>query len=55
MLLSGVDEWWNLIDEYEQLRIFTSLREIHAGLPVMVIATYNPRLENVARMFESTS
>ncbi|XP_060527248.1 uncharacterized protein LOC132702554 [Cylas formicarius] len=39
ILLSRVDEWWNLITECEQLNILSALDNIHAGLPILVIAT----------------
>lgn len=38
-LLSRVDEWWGIISDCEQLSILSTLEDIHAGLPILVIAT----------------
>ncbi|KAL1512788.1 hypothetical protein ABEB36_002318 [Hypothenemus hampei] len=39
ILLYRVDEWWNIISETEQMSIQSTLEDIHAGLPTLVIAT----------------
>ncbi|CAG9860331.1 unnamed protein product [Phyllotreta striolata] len=41
IILSRVDEWWEDINEYDQHNIVTSLEEIHAGLPILTIASCN--------------
>ncbi|XP_050295213.1 ATPase family AAA domain-containing protein 2-like [Anthonomus grandis grandis] len=51
VLLSKVDEWWNIIDECEQLRIATALEEIHAGLPILVLATCRRDIPNMLENF----
>nr|CAH7764178.1 unnamed protein product [Callosobruchus chinensis] len=39
ILLSRIDEWWDYIDECEQHSIVSTLEDIHAGLPVLTIAS----------------
>ncbi|XP_057657765.1 ATPase family AAA domain-containing protein 2-like isoform X2 [Diorhabda carinulata] len=39
ILLSRVDEWWDFIDECQQHTIVSTLEEIHAGLPILTMAT----------------
>lgn len=39
ILMSRIDEWWNYIDECEQHNIVSSLQDIHAGVPILTIAT----------------
>ncbi|KAJ8947865.1 hypothetical protein NQ318_010011 [Aromia moschata] len=37
--LSRIDEWWNYIDDCDQLGIVSTLEEIHAGLPILTMAS----------------
>ncbi|KAJ8968272.1 hypothetical protein NQ317_008902 [Molorchus minor] len=39
ILLSRIDEWWNYIDDCDQLSIVSTLEEIHAGLPILTVAS----------------
>ncbi|CAG9838409.1 unnamed protein product [Diabrotica balteata] len=39
ILLSRIDEWWDVIDECNQHTVASILDDIHAGLPVLTIAT----------------
>ncbi|XP_076267711.1 ATPase family AAA domain-containing protein 2-like isoform X2 [Rhynchophorus ferrugineus] len=39
IVLSKIDEWWDVVDDCEQLSIVSSLENIHAGVPVLVMAT----------------
>ncbi|CAG9761853.1 unnamed protein product [Ceutorhynchus assimilis] len=50
-LLSRIDEWWNIINECEQLSIVSTLEDIHAGLPVLVIATCRGEVPDMLKNF----
>ncbi|CAH2009538.1 unnamed protein product [Acanthoscelides obtectus] len=39
ILLSRIDEWWDYIDDCVQHSIVSTLEDIHAGLPVLTIAS----------------
>lgn len=39
ILLSRIDEWWSYIDDCDQHSIVSALEEIHAGLPILTIAS----------------
>ncbi|KAJ8925463.1 hypothetical protein NQ315_009297 [Exocentrus adspersus] len=39
ILLSRIDEWWNYIDDCDQHSIVSTLEDIHAGLPILTIAS----------------
>ncbi|XP_066139114.1 ATPase family AAA domain-containing protein 2-like isoform X2 [Euwallacea fornicatus] len=39
ILLSRVDEWWDIISDCDQLSIVSTLEDIHADQPILVVAT----------------
>lgn len=39
LVLSRVDEWWNHIEECDQISIAATLEDIHAGVPILTIAS----------------
>lgn len=39
LVLSRVDEWWNYIEESDQISIAATLEDIHAGVPILTIAS----------------
>ncbi|KAH1007762.1 hypothetical protein HUJ04_004957 [Dendroctonus ponderosae] len=49
ILLSRVDDWWSIIDECDQLSIVSALEDIHAGLPILVVATCRKDVPFMAR------
>ncbi|KAK9731372.1 ATPase family associated with various cellular activities (AAA) [Popillia japonica] len=47
LVLSRVDEWWDLIDNGGQLSLTAMLEDLHAGLPLLVIATCSQELPDM--------
>ncbi|KAI4468268.1 aaa domain-containing [Holotrichia oblita] len=47
LVLSRVDEWWDLIDSGIQLGLTAMLEDLHAGLPLLVIATCSQELPDM--------
>ncbi|CAH1110519.1 unnamed protein product [Psylliodes chrysocephalus] len=41
IVLSRIDEWWDNIDECDQHNVVSTLEDIHAGLPILTIASCN--------------
>ncbi|XP_044747035.1 ATPase family AAA domain-containing protein 2-like [Coccinella septempunctata] len=39
LVLSRVDEWWNHIEESDQISIAATLEDVHAGVPILTIAS----------------
>ncbi|CAH1163487.1 unnamed protein product [Phaedon cochleariae] len=39
IVLSRIDEWWDYIDDCDQHSIVSTLEDIHAGLPILTIAS----------------
>lgn len=55
ILLSRVDEWWNYIDDCDQHTIVSTLEDIHAGLPILTIASCKADIPTrVSRKFKNS-
>ncbi|KAL3285942.1 hypothetical protein HHI36_000459 [Cryptolaemus montrouzieri] len=44
LVLSRVDEWWDHIEECDQISIAATLEDIHAGVPILTIASCREEL-----------
>lgn len=51
LVLSRIDEWWQLIDDTTQVQLSTALEELHAGLPVLLIVTCNRDVPEMLRNY----
>lgn len=44
VVISRVDDWWDLLDNEAQVSIISMLEDLHSGLPILVIVSYDERL-----------
>ncbi|XP_022921257.1 ATPase family AAA domain-containing protein 2-like [Onthophagus taurus] len=44
LVLSRVDDWWDMIESSIQLSLTTMLEDLHPGIPLLLIATCNEEL-----------
>ncbi|CAH0551694.1 unnamed protein product [Brassicogethes aeneus] len=44
LVLSRVDEWWSFLEESDQISFIASMEDLHAGLPILTIATFKSKI-----------
>lgn len=44
LVIPRIDDLWNFLEIYEQTYIASLLEDIHAGLPILIIATYEEEM-----------
>ncbi|GJQ79242.1 hypothetical protein Trydic_g5486 [Trypoxylus dichotomus] len=51
LVLSRIDDWWELIDSGMQIGLTAMLEDLHAGLPLLLIATCNQELPDMLQEY----
>ncbi|KAJ3637238.1 hypothetical protein MTP99_000713 [Tenebrio molitor] len=51
LVIPRIDDLWNFLEIYEQTYIASLLEDIHAGLPILIIATYEEEMPLMLQNF----